>query len=70
MKHLLKLQDLTREDILSILNLADQLKFERINGVQKDYLKGKKLGLIFQKASLPPNLATALPALSVAIELG
>lgn len=51
MKHLLKLQDLTREDILSILNLADQLKFERNNGLQKDYLKGKKLGLIFQKAS-------------------
>ena len=51
MRHLLKLQDLTREDILSILNLADQLKFERNNGIQKDYLKGKKLGLIFQKAS-------------------
>ena len=51
MRHLLKLSDLTREDILSILNLADQLKFERINGVQKDYLKGKKMGLIFQKAS-------------------
>ncbi len=51
MRHLLKLEDLTREDILSILNLADQLKFERINGVQKDYLKGKKIGLIFQKAS-------------------
>jgi ornithine carbamoyltransferase len=51
MKHLLKLQDLTREEILSILNLADQLKFERNNGIQKDYLKGKKLGMIFQKAS-------------------
>lgn len=51
MRHLLKLQDLTREEILSILNLADQLKFERNNGIQKDYLKGKKLGLIFQKAS-------------------
>lgn len=51
MRHLLKLQDLTREDILSVLNLADQLKFERNNGIQKDYLKGKKLGLIFQKAS-------------------
>jgi ornithine carbamoyltransferase len=51
MKHLLKLQDLTREEILSILNLADQLKFERNNGIQKDYLKGKKVGLIFQKAS-------------------
>lgn len=51
MKHLLKLSDLTREDILSILNLADQLKFERNNGIRKDYLKGKKLGMIFQKAS-------------------
>ena len=37
MKHLLKLQDLTREEILSILNLADQLKFERNNGLHKDY---------------------------------
>lgn len=51
MRHLLKLQDLTREEILSILNLADQLKFERSNGIQKDYLKGKKLGMIFQKSS-------------------
>lgn len=51
MKHLLKLQDLTREEILSILNLADQLKFERNNGIQKEYLKGKKLGMIFQKSS-------------------
>ena len=51
MRHLLKLQDLTKEDILSILNLADQLKFERDNGIKKDYLKGKKLGMIFQKSS-------------------
>jgi ornithine carbamoyltransferase len=51
MKHLLKLGDLTREEILSILNLADQLKFERKNGIQKDYLKGKHLGMIFQKSS-------------------
>lgn len=51
MKHLLKLGDLSREEILSILNLADQLKYERNNGINKDYLKGKKLGMIFQKAS-------------------
>ena len=51
MRHLLKLQDLTREDILSILTLADQLKFERNKGIKNDYLKGKKLGMIFQKAS-------------------
>ena len=44
MKHLLKLMDLSREEILSILNLADQLKYERKNGVIGEYLKGKKLG--------------------------
>ncbi len=51
MKHLLKLQDLSREEILSILNLADQLKFERNNGIANNTLRGKKLGMIFQKAS-------------------
>lgn len=51
MKHLLKLADLTREEILSILNLADQLKYEHKHGIFKDYLKGKKLGMIFQKSS-------------------
>ena len=51
MKHLLKLGDLTREEILSILNLADQLKYERKNGIKKDYLAGKTLGMIFQKSS-------------------
>ena len=51
MKHLLKLNDFTREEILSVLNLADQLKFERKNGVANECLKGKKLGMIFQKSS-------------------
>lgn len=51
MKHLLKLADLSREEILSILNLADQLKYERKHGIFKEYLKGKKLGMIFQKSS-------------------
>ena len=51
MKHLLKLADLSREEILSILNLADQLKYERKNGVFTHHLQGKKLGMIFQKSS-------------------
>lgn len=51
MKHLLKLGDLSGEEILSILNLADQLKYERRNGIKKEYLKGKTLGMIFQKSS-------------------
>lgn len=53
MKHLLKLGDLSREEILSILNLADQLKFERNNGIQKEYLKGKKLGDDFPEGVHP-----------------
>ena len=51
MKHLLKLSDLSEAEILDILNLADQLKFERKNGVEHPILKGKTLGMIFQKSS-------------------
>lgn len=51
MKHLLKLQDLSKSEILDILNLADQLKFELHNGVEHHLLKGKTLGMIFQKSS-------------------
>lgn len=51
MKHLLKLADLASEEIYGILNLADQLKYERKNNIGHPYLKGKKLGMIFQKSS-------------------
>ena len=51
MKHLLKLADLSREDILDILNLADQLKYEKAHGMEHHLLKGKTLGMIFQKSS-------------------
>ncbi len=49
MKHLLKLQDLSEHDILDILNLADQLKYETKHGIEHHLLKGKTLGMIFQK---------------------
>ena len=51
MKHLLKLQDLNNDDILDILNLADQLKYENKHGIEHHHLKGKTLGMIFQKSS-------------------
>lgn len=51
MKHLLKLIDLDDDDITDILNLADQLKYEKKNNLSKKYLEGKKLGMIFQKSS-------------------
>ncbi|MDO4743531.1 MAG: ornithine carbamoyltransferase, partial [bacterium] len=50
-KHLLTLLDLSSEEIIELLNLADQLKFELKNGIKHEYLKGKTLGMIFQKAS-------------------
>ena len=51
MKHLLKLMDLTQKEIIEILNLADQLKYEKKYGIEHHYLKGKTLGMIFQKSS-------------------
>ncbi len=51
MKHLLKLMDLSTEEIIDILNLADQLKYEKKNGIEHHILKGKTLGMIFQKSS-------------------
>ena len=51
MKHLLKLLDLTTEEIEEILNLADQLKYELKHGIEHHHLKGKTLGMIFAKAS-------------------
>lgn len=51
MKHLLKMLDLTGEEIIDILNLADQLKYELKHGIPHPHLKGKTLGMIFQKAS-------------------
>ncbi len=51
MNHLLKLSDLTGEEILDILNLADQLKYEQRNGIPHPHLAGKTLGMIFTKSS-------------------
>ncbi len=51
MKHLLKMLDLSTEEITQILDLADQLKYEKKHGIAHPYLVGKSIGLIFQKAS-------------------
>ena len=51
MKHLLKLGDLSKEEIVEILDLADKLKYEKKHGIEHHLLKGKTLGMIFQKSS-------------------
>lgn len=51
MEHLLRLQDLTSEELTSILNLADQLKYEQKHKIPHKHLEGKTLGMIFTKSS-------------------
>ena len=51
MKHLLKMLDLTGQDITAILDLADQLKYELKHNIRHQPLAGKTLGMIFEKAS-------------------
>ena len=51
MKNLLKLLDLRTEEIIGILDLADQLKYERKHNIPHELLKGQTLGMIFQKSS-------------------
>ena len=50
-KDLLKLLDLSVEDILFILDTADMLKAERRAGVKHDFPAGKTLAMIFAKNS-------------------
>ena len=52
MKHLLSIADLSTEEVWQILNLAKELKEEWQKGGNKPILKGKTLGMVFQKPSL------------------
>ncbi len=51
MKHLLKLSDWSAEEITAVLDMADQLKYEKKNGIPHKHLEGKSLGMIFEKSS-------------------
>ena len=43
--------DLSGEEILNLLNMADQLKYEQKHHIPHPHLKGQSLGMIFQKSS-------------------
>ena len=51
MNNLLKLLDCSKDDIINILDLADQLKYEKKHNIPHRHLEGKSLGMIFQKSS-------------------
>ena len=50
-RDLLKLLDLSRQDINEILDVADQMKYNQKHGLIHDYLRGKVLAMIFEKNS-------------------
>ena len=51
MQDLLKMLDLSRDEIMEILDLADQLKFNQHHNIPHRYLEGKTLAMIFAKNS-------------------
>ena len=51
MKNLLKMMDLNLKEIYQILDLADQLKYEKKHGIEHKVLPGKSIGMIFDKVS-------------------
>lgn len=51
MEHLLTMEQLSEKEIISLLDLADQLKYEKKHGIEHKLLAGKSIGLIFQKSS-------------------
>ena len=51
MKDLLKLLDLSREEIVRILDVADQMKYDQKHRLPHPRLQGKTLAMIFSKAS-------------------
>lgn len=50
-RHFLKLLDFTPEEIVSLLDLAAQLKADKKNGCEQAKLRGKNIALIFEKTS-------------------
>lgn len=51
MEHLLKMLDVNAGEIAELLNLADQLKYEKNHGIAHKTLEGKTLGMIFRRPS-------------------
>ena len=52
-KDLLKLTELSREEIFTILDLADQLKYDVKNGIPHRHLEGKVVILFLRSAEDP-----------------
>lgn len=58
----LKLKDFTPEEILYLVDLAEELKEKRKQGIKGDSLKGKNIALIFEKPSTRTRCAFTIGA--------
>lgn len=58
----LKLRDYTPEEILYLVDLAEDLKIKRKQGIKGDSLKGKNIALIFEKTSTRTRCAFTIGA--------
>ena len=61
-RNFLKLLDFTPEEIKYLLDLSVQLKKDKYSGKEKQYLKGKNIALIFEKASTRTRCAFEVAA--------
>ena len=61
-RHFLKLLDFKPEEIKYLLDLSADLKKAKYNGTEKQYLKGKNIALIFEKASTRTRCAFEVAA--------
>ncbi len=50
-KDLLKMSDLSSDDLQELIELAEKLKYEKKHGITHEILKGQTLGMIFEKSS-------------------
>lgn len=57
MRHLISLKEQSREDILTLLNLAQKIKAKRAAGEMTNYLANKTLIMLFQKSSTRTRLS-------------
>jgi ornithine carbamoyltransferase len=61
-RNFLKLLDFTPDEIRYLLDLSAKLKKEKYEGTEKQYLKGKNIALIFEKASTRTRCAFEVAA--------
>lgn len=61
-RHFLKLLDFTPQEIRYLLDLSADLKKAKYEGTEKQYLKGKNIALVFEKASTRTRCAFEVAA--------